>query len=137
MKSESELEPESVSGNGNKLNSSQMIITFCGYSLANILSGHNERNAEYEKKFLLLLFSDLGCAQGSAACAKYDNPAHVEDYGKPMTELQINSDNELYLNYSTTDKPAECGSNPVTTITFKCPKRGMVRVSSGVNRRIL
>ena len=69
-------------------------------------------------------FLDLGCAQGSAGCVRYDN--HVEDYGKPDTELRINSNNELYLNYSTTEKPTECVNNPVTTITFKCPTRGMV-----------
>ena len=50
----------------------------------------------------------------------------MEDYGKPDTELKINNNNELYLNYTTTEKPTECENNPVTTIVFKCPNRGMV-----------
>ena len=65
-----------------------------------------------------------GCPTNSAMCRVDKNLQRSEDIGNInfASKLYFSSANDIILVYNTTKKVQGCWKNPVTTITFKCPR---------------
>ena len=64
--------------------------------------------------------------EGSAACHLGDNTLHHA--GSVTKALQLNAFGDPYLEYTRVDITPGCSEKTVTTITFRCPTRGMVSI---------
>ena len=68
-----------------------------------------------------------GCPTNSAMCRVDKNLQTSEDIGNInfASNLYFSSANDIILVYNTTKKVQGCRENPVTTITFKCPRESV------------
>ena len=98
-------------------------------SLKNTLWFYHFPCAEKNYKICITLYIAAGptenCPSGASAC--FHESGHIENFGEANDEVKLDSDGNLYLEYTTGDTTAICQNTaPKTTITFVCPHRGLV-----------